>query len=211
MMRARYLLAILFAIMCSNSGNAQDFEFLFYGQQHSKLEKSTGITTHGITGGIYFYAAGDFGSWGEREIHPGEFAMGWAIDNYVGMGSFNSAFAIDIASNIFGITGRYRIDNENLVGIYYDPVDLYGTPVAGYFGSKMVLKYIYQRVQLNAERGGYGTFTGWLSPTTGKDSFYAFSVHYRLSQTYIVGFRYSGVSDQSTKGSSVALQFGFGE
>ena len=206
---------VLSLLLCTVSIHlyAQSLEVTFYGQRHSLSNQKSGTTKNGATGGMYFYFAGDFGDWAESEIHPGDFALGWAMDSYVGFGTLNSSFAFDLSADIFGLTGRYKLNNSDLCGFFYDPIQLYGTPLGSYFGSKLNLKYIHDRFQLNFERGGGGMFTGFIAPNELQQTMHAVSLQYRFgSSVWFGGIRYSTLSNNSSdRGNAFMVYVGFGE
>lgn len=204
---------LLLAVVLTSSAAAyaQGSEFFLYAQRHSQVDHSNGQTKSGYTGGISLVLAGDMGSWSERELLPGKFALGWETHDYVGFGTFNSSFALDLTTDIFGISGRYRIDNDNMVKVVYDPVDLNFVPVGGYFGSRIGLKYSYRQFLFTAERGGFGVFSGFLSPGLNKNLLHSVSAQYQPEKSsWFAGARYQHVSDNSNSGNSLMAFFGFG-
>lgn len=141
---------------------------------------------------------------------PGEFVLGWAMAVYVGYGSFGSETRLDLSDDIFGLTGRYKLKNGDVVGFFYDPVQVYSTPIGGYFGSKIEVKYIHEPFKAKLERGGSGIFNGFLSPNELQQTLHAASVQYRFGDsTWFLGLRYSALSDKSNSlGNGIMLYVG---
>ncbi|MBK9247647.1 MAG: hypothetical protein IPM69_05925 [Ignavibacteria bacterium] len=197
-------------ISCTSTLYSQEFTFFGYAQKYES-QKINNPQLSGYTGGIFCEFGGDFGKYSSKTIAAKTFSFGWASDVLVGLGSFNSKLAAEISADIFGLTGRYKIDNDNTVGMFYDPIVVFSTPVGGYIGSKVVLKYSYKDIQLNISRGGAGFFYGCIVPKED-GSMHTVELQYWLGEPYFdfVGLRYSSMPFNESKSSGIMLFYGFG-
>ncbi|MDP1676363.1 MAG: hypothetical protein Q8L88_05800 [Bacteroidota bacterium] len=195
--------------ICTALADAQGFSFYGYGQRYSSQKRLSGITSSGYTGGIFFDWGGDFGSYDSKTMKPQTFTLGWAMDGFAGLGTFDSGIGIDLGVDIFGLTGRYKINNDNIAGFFYDPIVIYATPVGGYVGSKLILKYSYKDFQINVARGGNGFFYGCFVPKED-EPLHSFEFQYWFGSEDFAGLRYSNIPYHNSKGSAMMLFYGFG-
>ena len=206
------LVIVLLSAVCSSPtlSNAQGFTFFGYLQRYDS-QKMSDPAISGYTGGVFCEFGGDFGKYSSKAMAPKTFGFGWAMDVFVGLGTYNSKLAAELSADIFGITGRYKIDNDNTVGLFYDPIVVYATPVGGYIGSKLVLKYSYKDFQLNVARGGAGFFYGCIAPKED-GHLHSVELQYWLGEPYFdfVGVRYSSIPFNDSKSSGIMLFYGFG-
>lgn len=202
------LVIVLLSTVCPTISNAQGFTFFGYLQRYDSQKKSDPAIS-GYTGGVFCEIGGDFGKYNSKVMASKTFGFGWALDVFAGMGSYNSKLTAELSADIFGVTGRYKIDNENTVGLFYDPIVVYATPVGGYIGSKLVLKYSYKDFQLNIARGGAGFFYGCIVPKED-GSLHSIELQYWLGEPYFVGVRYSSIPFNDNMSSGIMLFYGFG-
>jgi hypothetical protein len=194
---------------CSGVADAQGATIFGYAQRYEAQKKSSTIKQSGYTGGIFFEWGGDFGSYDSKTMTPKTFGLGWAMDGFAGLGTFDSGIGIDLGVDIFGITGRYKIDASNMVGMFYDPIVIYATPVGGFVGCKLVLKYSYKDIQVNIARGGTGFFSGCFVPKEG-DPLHTVELQYWFGEEDFAGVRYSNIPYNQSKASAIMLFYGFG-
>lgn len=91
--------------------------------------------------------------------------LGLISELQFGMGYMpGTAIGIDLIADILGIGGRLEISEDFQVGFFFEPAELYATPIGGYIGSKLMLKAAFRQLQLEVGRGGNGIFYGWLLP-----------------------------------------------
>ncbi len=209
--RVSFVMVLLSTVcICPLISTAQGFTFFGYLQRYDS-QKLNDPSISGYTGGIFCEYGGDFGKYSSKDLAPKTFGFGWAMDVFVGLGTYNSKLTAELSADIFGITGRYKIDDENMVGMFYDPIVVYATPVGGYIGSKLVLKYSYKDIQLNIARGGAGFFYGCIAPKED-GPLHSVELQYWLGKPYFdfVGVRYSSIPFNESSSSGIMLFYGFG-
>lgn len=152
----RGAMLVLFVILCAPAGAHAEMTFsnvYFYGARYTRDEGT------GYTGGAY-------GSldWGLKGDTKGTH-VGLISEIQIGLGYVpGTLIGVDLIADILGIGGRLDITKDFQLGVFYEPAELYATPIGGYIGSKLMLKAAYWRIQLEAGRGGNGIVYGWLLP-----------------------------------------------
>lgn len=155
-------------------------QIYLYGQRFSGTTQREDKT--GYTGGVYL-------SYDWTGTESKKLGLGLATEVMAGGGAFGSDIALELMADILGVVGRYKISADHEVGFFYEPIELYAMPVGGYIGSKLALKYRFQRLQVEAARGGNGFFYGWASPKDGQAVTIG-TLQYLLPENSTLGLRY---------------------
>jgi hypothetical protein len=173
-------------------------EGYLYAQRYAGTHQ--GIDSTGYTAGGYVQL--------EWTRTKGEaLSFGLASEIAAGLGEFDSDVAIELTADLLGGVGRYKINQDNEVGLFYEPIEIFATPVGGFIGSKLALRYRFKRLQLEVARGGNGFGYGWLVPKDGGATVLA-SLQYLMPGHSTFGLRFLRTAVSPSSAYAIMLFWG---
>jgi hypothetical protein len=195
------LLASLLALPAVAHADMTFSQAYFYGQRYSV----SGLRDHGAgyTGGGYL--SFDWNSPSSKTSNH----IGLITECQVGLGTMPDVLiGIDLIADLLGIGGRYEINKDFQLGFFFEPVEIFATPVGGYIGSKLVAKVSFRQLQLELGRGGNGVFYGWVVPKDG-EALQLVSLQYLAPGDRTFGLRYLRVPSRENVGTGIMLYLGW--